>query len=72
MARLSPSDFDALERAVTLGRRLSVIRRGTEYLVVPSRLFLREGREAIEAIHHTTGDTSVLMLDEIDTFEVVR
>ncbi|GMV11036.1 MAG TPA: hypothetical protein PKC83_05855 [Gemmatimonadaceae bacterium] len=72
MARLSPSDFDALERAVTLGRRLSVIRRGTEYLVVPSRLFLREGREAIEAIHPTTGDTIVLMLDEIDTFEVVR
>ncbi|ODT02137.1 MAG: hypothetical protein ABS52_14930 [Gemmatimonadetes bacterium SCN 70-22] len=72
MARLSPSDYDALERAVTLGRRLSVIRRGTEYLVVPSRLFLREGREAIEAIHPTTGDTIVLMLDEIDTFEVVR
>lgn len=72
MARLSPSDYDALERAVTLGRRLSVIRRGTEYVVVPSRLFLRQGREAIEAIHPTTGEFIVLMLDEIDSFEVVR
>lgn len=72
MARLSPSDYDALERAVSLGRRLSVLRRGTEYVVVPSRLFLRNGREAIEAVHPTTGDTITLMLDEIDSFEVVR
>lgn len=72
MARLSPSDYDALERAVSLGRRLSVLRRGTEYVIVPSRLFLRNGREAIEAVHPTTGDTITLMLDEIDSFEVVR
>lgn len=72
MARLSPSDYDALERAVTMGKRLSVLKRGTEYVVVPSRLFLRAGREAIEAVHPTTGDRIILMLDEIDSFEVVR
>lgn len=72
MARLSTSDYDALERAVTRGQRLAVLRRGTEYLVIPSRLYMREGREAIEAVHPTTGDRITLMLDEIDSFEVVR
>lgn len=72
MARLTTQEYDALERAITRGERLSVQRRGTEYLVVPSRLFVQNGREAIEAVHPTTGDRIVLMLDEIDRFEVVR
>ncbi len=72
MARLSTSDYDALERAVSLRTRLSILRRGTEYIVIPERLFMRDGREAIEAVHPTTGDHITLMLDEIDSFEVVR
>ena len=72
MAELSPNEYDLLERAVTDGRRISVYRRGTEYLVVPMRLFLLEGREAIEARHPTTGDRIVLRIDDIESFEVVR
>ncbi len=72
MARLTTSQYDALERAITVGSRLSVFRRGTEYIVIPQRLFLREGKEAIEAVHPTTGDRMTLILDEIDSFEVVR
>lgn len=72
MAELSPNEYDLLERAVTDGRRISVYRRGTEFLVVPMRLFLQEGREAIEARHPTTGDRIVLRIEDIDSFEVVR
>lgn len=72
MARFTTNQYDALERAITDGRRLSVFRRGTEYIVIPQRLFLREGKEAIEAVHPTTGDRMTLVLDEIDSFEVVR
>lgn len=72
MARLTTVQYDALERAITVGSRLSVFRRGTEYIVIPQRLFLREGKEAIEAVHPTTGDRMTLVLDEIDSFEVVR
>lgn len=72
MARLTTTEYDALERAITRGERLSVQRRGTEYLVIPARLFVQGGREAIEAVHPTTGDRIVLVLDEIDRFEVVR
>ena len=72
MAHLSPEAYDRLERAIIDGRRLSVYRRGTEYLVIGERLCLRNGREAIEAVHPTTGERMTFVLDEIDSFEVVR
>lgn len=72
MAQLSTKQYDALERAITEGQRIAVMRRGTEYLVVPERLRLRGGREAIEARNPTTGDHLVLYLDELDEIEVVR
>ena len=72
MAELNHKQYDALERAVADGRRISVYRRGTEYVVVPRRLRLVGGREALDASHPTTGDGITLWLDEIDSIEVVR
>ncbi len=64
--------YDALERAINHGQRISVYRRGTEFLVIPERLVLRGRRECIEARHPTTGDRLTLWLDEADGVEVVR
>lgn len=72
MAQLTHEQYDALERAVTNGTRIAVYRRGTEYLVIPLALRLREGRELIEARNPTTGDSMTLYLDELDAIEVVR
>jgi hypothetical protein len=72
MAQLTHQQYEQLERAVADGRRIAVHRRGTEYIVVPARLSMREGREAIEANNPTTGDRMTLYLDELDAFEVVR
>lgn len=72
MAQFTHEQYDALERAVIEGRRIAVYRRGTEYVVVPSRIRLLRGREALEATHPTTGDRITLWLDEVDTIEVVR
>lgn len=72
MAELNHKQYDALERAVADGRRIAVYRRGTEYVVVPRRLRLVGGREAVDAVHPTTGDKITLWLDEIDSIEVVR
>ena len=72
MAQLSTKQYDALEQAVASGQRIVVMRRGTEYIVVPERLRLAEGREALEARNPTTGDRLVLHLDELDSIEVVR
>lgn len=71
MRHFSPDEYDRLERAVARGGRLAVHRRGTEYLIVPQRIAVRGGREAIEAVHPTTGDAIVLLLDEIESIEVV-
>jgi hypothetical protein len=72
MAELNHKQYDALERAVADGRRISVYRRGTEFIVVPRRLRIQGGREALEAVHPTTGDRMTLWLDEVDSIEVVR
>ena len=72
MAQLNHDQYDALERAITNGVRIAVMRRGTEFIVVPLRLRLADGREAIEALHPTTGHGLTLYIDEVDAIEVVR
>ena len=72
MAELTHQQYDQLERAILDGRRISVYRRGTEYIVVPERLRVAGGREAVEALHPTTGERITLYLDEVDSIEVVR
>jgi hypothetical protein len=71
MAHLTPPDYDSLERAIADGRRIAVIRRGREVVVLPLALRLAGGRELIEARHPTTGDPIVFAVDDIDGFEVV-
>lgn len=72
MAQLDTAQYDALEHAIIHRTRIAVYRRGTEFLVVPTSLSLRGGREVIHASHPTTGDSLALYLDELDAFEVVR
>jgi len=72
VTQLNAAQYDALERAIADGRRLSVWRRGTEFIVVVDRLRLIEGREALEAHHPTTGDPLTLYVDELEGIEVVR
>ncbi len=72
MAQLTHQQYEQLERAVADGRRIAVQRRGTDDVVVPARLAIRNGREVIEASNPTTGDNLTLYLDEVDAIEVVR
>jgi hypothetical protein len=69
---LTPHEFDVLERAVLDRRRLAIFRRGAELVVRPIRLFLRHGREVLEAEHPSTGDRIEVFLDDLDGVEVVR
>jgi hypothetical protein len=71
MAQFNHQQYDDIERSVSTGRRIVVWRRGTEYIVVPTALRVREGRELIEARNPTTGDHMTLCLDELDRIEVV-
>jgi hypothetical protein len=71
VTQLNSDQYDALERAITDGRRLSVWRRGTEFLIVVDRLRVSGGREALEAHHPTTGDKLTLYIDELEGIEVI-
>ena len=70
--QLSTTQYDQLERAIVDGTRLTIMRRGTEYIVIPERLRVANGREIIVARHPSTGHRLELVLDEIDALEVVR
>ena len=72
MAPLTHAQYDALERAVMDRRRIAIYRRGTEFVVVPRRLRLERGREAIDSVHPTTGDEITFYIDEVETIEVIR
>jgi hypothetical protein len=72
MAELTTAQYDALERAIIDGSRISVFRRGTEYMVIPIRLYLAGSREALATRHPTTGEEMTLYVDDVDTIEVVR
>jgi len=72
MAELTHEQYDALERAVVDGARIAVYRRGRrESIVIPLRLHVRDGREAIEARHPTTGHDLTIFLDEVERLEAV-
>jgi hypothetical protein len=71
VTQLTTEQYDALERAIADRRRLSVWRRGTEFIIVVDRLRVTGGREALEAHHPTTGDKLTLYIDELEGIEVV-
>ena len=72
MTQLTHEQYDALERAVMRGTRVAIIRKGRpESVIVPLSLRLRDGREAIEARHPTTGHDLTIYLDEVERIEVV-
>ena len=71
-AVLRTGEYDLLERAIADGSRIAVVRRGTEYVVVPERLRIVTGREVIDARHPTTGERLTLYLDEVQSVESVR
>ena len=71
MAQLTHEQYDLLERAITDKRRIAVMRRGTEYVVIPAWLSVERGREAIQA-HHPSGSIMTFFIDEVQSIEVVK
>jgi hypothetical protein len=71
VTQLNAAQYDALERAIADRKRLSVWRRGSEFIIVVDRLRVTGGREALEAHHPTTGDRLTLYIDELEGIEVV-
>jgi hypothetical protein len=71
LKQLNHRQYDALESAITHGKRISIRRRGTEYVGVPKKLWIEGQREAVSILHPTTGEEITVYLDEIERLDVV-
>lgn len=71
LKQLTTRQYDALEAAVTHSRRVSVYRRGTEYIGIPQKIWQDGRREAVSILHPTTGEMITVYLDEVEHLDVL-
>jgi len=69
--RWSPERLDQLERAVRDGRRVALMRRGTEYIVVAVRLATQGSRDTLIGRLPMTGEELTFILEDLEGFHVV-
>lgn len=63
--------MDLLERAVREQRRVTLSRRGTEYVVTARRLTTERARDALVGHLPMTGEEEIFVLDDLDHFQIV-
>ena len=63
--------MDQLERAARDGRRVAIVRRGTEYVVFARRVETRNAKERLVGIHPMTGDEITFELTQVEGFQVI-
>jgi hypothetical protein len=63
--------MDLLERAIREQRRVSLMRRGTEFIVIAVRLSSLKSRDALIGRLPMTGEEVTFVLDELDGFQIV-
>lgn len=71
MMRWTPQQMDRLEQAARKGMRVTVMRRGTEYIVTARKVTSRGQKEVFVGFLPMTGEELVFPLDDIDHFEVI-
>jgi len=64
--------MDQLEHAARQGRRVALMRRGTEFIVVALRVTSESGRDVLVGRLPMTGEELKLRLDEIDAMQVIE
>ncbi|HVX88969.1 MAG TPA: hypothetical protein VG940_08590 [Gemmatimonadales bacterium] len=69
--RWTSSRMDQLERAVRDGLRISLMRRGSEHVVIARRLTTVNSRDAVIALVPMSGHELTFVLDELDDFQVI-
>jgi hypothetical protein len=69
--RWTPERMDRLESAARRGLRVTLARRGSEYVVTARRLAVVNRKESFIGFLPMTGEELSFALDEIDAFEVI-
>jgi len=69
--RWTPQQMDRLEQAARRNLRVTVLRRGTEYVVTARKVTSRGQQEVFIGYLPMTGEELVFLLADIDHFEVI-
>lgn len=70
--RWTAQRMDQLEHAARNGRRVALMRRGTEFIVVALRLTSAGRQDALVGRLPMTGEELTFVLDEIDAMQVLE
>ncbi len=63
--------MDLLERAVRENRRVSLMRRGDEFIVIALRIASVKQRDALIGRLPMTGEELTFVLDDLEGFQIV-
>ena len=69
--RWSPERLDQLESAVRHGRRVALMRRGTEYVVTAVRLGTSGTRDVLVGRLPMTGEEMAFILEDLDALQIL-
>lgn len=69
--RWTPERMEQLEHAVQRRKRVTLRRRGSEYVVVASALKQSRGRDALAGYLAMTGEEILFVLGDLDHFQVL-
>ncbi len=69
--RWTPQRMEQLEYATRMGRRVMLMRRGTEYVVVAKRMLITGRSEALVGLLPMTGEELRFDLLDLDDFQVL-
>lgn len=69
--RWNAQRMDLLERAVREHRRVAIVRRGSEFIVVARSLTSVKAHDAFVGRLPMTGEDMIFILDELDSFAIV-
>ncbi|HET7043029.1 MAG TPA: hypothetical protein VFI13_13510 [Gemmatimonadales bacterium] len=69
--RWNSTRMDQLERAVRDGLRISLMRRGSEHIVIARRLTTVRSRDAVVGLVPMSGHELTFVLDELDDFQLL-
>lgn len=66
-----PDEMDRLERAIVEGDRVQILRRGTEYILIPKQIEAAGPGDVLIATS-PLGDDFRVPIEEIDQLTVIR
>ncbi|MEE8061725.1 MAG: hypothetical protein V3T16_07830 [Gemmatimonadales bacterium] len=69
--RWSTERYDQLESAVRHGRRVAIMRRGTEHVVTAMAIRSQASRDCLIGKVPMTGEELSFYLDELEEFQVI-